>query len=178
MRLALLILTTLCTAFAQGGQRAATTQTNGPNHLVLAKAGDREALQYYACRSMTHRVQEIESLMRTDLDEIGGGFTVTIYRELLDSDSRFRRDLARLNKGSDAPMRPPSIIVLSKLSRILPEAGIAPDPRLDYEPDPNQDFGLRAKWRAWIDSHQTEIQKLKPTAEGVSFRADACTQIR
>ena len=73
-------------------------------------------------------------------------------------------------------MRPPSILVLSELPKLLPEAGIPRDPLLDYQANPNEDLGLRAKWRAWIDAHKTEIQKLEPTANGVGFTPGACTQ--
>ena len=88
MRLALFLLA-LATALAQGEQNAVPTpRIKSSDRRVLAKAGDRDALQYYACRSVTGRAQWLESLMRADLKEIGGGFMVTIYRQLLDSDAR------------------------------------------------------------------------------------------
>ena len=171
------------TAFGQQGQ---TTPTNLPDKgqvsVASAKAGDHFALQYFACRVETANVLEMESLMQEDIDRIGGDFAITLYRRLLDSDPRFVPQLEELQKLEESRKPPPmdialperpSIAVLSRLSTLLPDAGIPKSPLLDYAL-PYEDFGLRAKWRAWIDSHEAEIRKLKPTAEGLSFEPGAC----
>jgi HEAT repeat protein len=62
---------------------------------ALAKLGDRKALQYFACRSLTSDVDKMQLLMQSELDYIGGGFTIEIYRQLLNSDSRFLPEIKR-----------------------------------------------------------------------------------
>jgi hypothetical protein len=168
-----------------GSMASQTEQHAVPSHLdgsatrlQLAKKGDREALQSFACQSLTTDVSQMENLMRADLDQIGGDFTIQIYRQLLDSDQKFLPQIERLRKdpAEDALPRLPSILVLFRLPKLLPAAGIPTSPLLDYEVDPNQDFGLRAKWRAWIDAHKSEIQNLQPTAKGINVDLGYCSK--
>lgn len=180
MKFILLLLTMLGPAIAQTGQAPVTTpQDKSPSRLALARMGNREALQYFACRSLTDNLFEMENLMRKSLDSIGGDFAIEIYRQLLDSDERFLPQIRemRRNPAEDALPRLPGISVLFHLSRLLPDAGIPSSPLLDHEVDPNQDFGLRAKWRTWLDAHKEEIQKLTPTADGISFDPHSCSEV-
>jgi hypothetical protein len=74
--------------------------------LALARMGDVEVLQYYACRSLTVDVSQVEDLMRQDLDYIGGGFTIEIYRRLLDSESKLHPpDRRRHGRNKEARRR-------------------------------------------------------------------------
>lgn len=167
MKLLVILLAVLGTVVARTeGYVGSNQQRKSAADLELAKKGDREALQYFACQSMTANVLEMEALMSTDLDQIGGDFAVEVYRQLLDSDQRFLPQIKKLRKNpaEDALPRLPSITVLYHLPKLLPEAGISDSKLLEllnHEVDPNQDFGLRAKWRAWIDTHKAEVQKLK-----------------
>jgi hypothetical protein len=87
--------------------------------LALARMGDVEVLQYYACRSLTVDVSQVEDLMRQDLDYIGGGFTIEIYRRLLDSDPKFIPQIegamgeTRKHGGDSWPQLPSSLALLS-----------------------------------------------------------------
>ncbi len=177
MKLAILLLAITYPAVTQNYERAAqTTQDKDVAHLTLAKHGDHDALQHFACRALTSNMFDLEKLM-TDFDQIGGDFTVQVYRRLLDSDQRFRPEIDRIRKerGQDAVPKLPSISVLFHLPKILPGAHISAPEQLEYEVNPNQDLGFRAKWRNWIDSHSSELQKLKPTADGVDFGPQACS---
>jgi hypothetical protein len=172
----LLIMTALLGTL--DAQTTSQQQHQDATRLSLAQAGDHEALQYFACRTLTNNVFQIENLMRTDLDSIGGDFAIETYRQLLDSDSRFLPQIKKMRRKrtEDALPRLPSISVLFRLPKLLPGAGIPPSPLLDYETDPNQDFGLREKWRTWIDSHQAQIKELKPTTDGISFNPGYCSK--
>jgi hypothetical protein len=165
------------------GYIGSSQQRKNATDLDLAKTGDRQALQYFACQSMTANVLEMEPLMRTDLDQIGGDFAVEVYRQLLDSDQRFIPQIKKLRKNpaEDALPRLPSITVLYHLPILLPEAEISDSKLLDllnHEVDPDQDFGLRGKWRAWIDTHKTEVQKLKPSTTGITFDLGYCSKFK
>lgn len=46
--------------------------------LALARRGDHEALQFYACKSLTDKVDVMDDLLREDLPSIGGEFTVEV----------------------------------------------------------------------------------------------------
>src|SRR5581483_3694928 len=53
--------------------------------LALARLGDRESLQYFACRSLTDDIDSMQLLLRDEFDHIGGAFTVEVYRRLFES---------------------------------------------------------------------------------------------
>ena len=77
MKLVYLLLAILGTIASQTEQHAIPSQQDkGATRLQLAKTGDREALQYFACQSLTTNVLQMENMMRTDLDPIGGDFTI------------------------------------------------------------------------------------------------------
>lgn len=141
--------------------------------LALAKAGDVEALQYFACRSMTGSVQQIEDLIKEDLNYIGGEFTVRIYRQLLDSDQRFLPDMDRTNNHSDTLLRFPGSTALLMLAKLLPSATIPkPSPLMTQA---GNDHDIRAKWADWIDGHEGDLHKFKPSADNISFESSYCS---
>ena len=179
MKFVCLLLAMLGTIVGQMEEHAVPSQRDkAAARLELAKAGNPEALQYFACQSLTTNVLQMENLMHTDLDQIGGDFTIEIYRQLLDSDQRFLPQIEKLRKdpAEDALPRLPSISVLFHLPKLLPAAGIPTTPLLDHEVNPNQDFGLRARWRTWIDAHKADIQKLQPTTKGIAFDLGHCAE--
>ncbi len=143
--------------------------------LILARLGDQQSLQYFACRSLTDDVDKMQLLLRDDFDNIGGAFTIEIYRQLLDSDERFLTyvDKNREHKYSDVTVKLPSSMVLSYLSKLLPTANI---PSLPFGDWPNDEKQLKNRWRAWIDSHQNEIREMKPKAQGINFSSSFCAQ--
>jgi len=143
--------------------------------LILARMGDQESLQYFACRSLTDDVDKMQLLLRDDFDSIGGAFTVQIYRQLLDSDARFLAyvDRNREHKYSDVTVKLPSSMVLPYLSKLLPTANI---PSLPFGDWPKEENEQKSLWRAWIDSHPNEIQQIKPTPQGINFSSSFCRQ--
>ena len=90
--------------------------------LSLARMGDTQILQYFACRTLTSNLFEIQGLMQQDLDYIGGDFTIEIYRKLLDSDQRFLPELQK-DHGDSVP-RLPSTWALVKLPKLIPNSMI------------------------------------------------------
>src|SRR5580704_1616117 len=146
--------------------------------LSLARMGDSEVLQYYACRSLTDDVSHIDDLMRQDLDHIGGDFTVEVYRHLLDSDPRFRPQIERLVKehGGDSWPMLPSVAAILRLSRLVPNSPVPELRPIDIQAHPGIDEEFKSKWRTWIDAHQVELQKLKPDARRVNFDTHYCSQ--
>ncbi|MGA2745077.1 MAG: hypothetical protein ABSE44_10335 [Candidatus Sulfotelmatobacter sp.] len=139
--------------------------------LLLAKMGDHEALQCFACRGI---MENTYNQLPNGLDYIGGGFTIELYRQLLDSDPKFITNIPKDN-SSDELITLPSSLVLFTLPTLLPNAGIPSPPPLDVQARKDGEF--KARWRTWIDSHQSELQKLKPTAEGISFEQHSCSDI-
>ncbi len=139
--------------------------------IFLAKMGDHEALQYFACRSLDNW-----SALDQDLDQIGGEFRIELYRRLLDSsDQTFFANIRKEDRSSDELLTPPSSIVLLRLPALLPDAGIPKPAPLDIQAGRDKEF--KSRWREWIDSHQSELQQLKPTAEGISFDPHSCSNI-
>lgn len=147
----------------------------GSARLHLAHMGDEEAEQHYACHALTRNLLQIRDVIRQELDFIGGEFTVEIYRQMLDSDQRYQSDIEelRLDHRDYIPMLP-SGWALIRLPQLVPEA-LIPDPRSLRTQHRNEGEEFKKKWRTWIDSHPTDLQKLKPTAaQGVSFNVNYC----
>jgi len=157
-------------------------QAKGAIRLRLARLGDHDSLQFFACQSLTDAGGSFV-FMQDVLDYIRGEFAVTVYRRLLDSDERFKPPLEEAMKKCAAdkksmdcvPSRLPSISALYELPKLLPEASIPVTATLGQRFG-NEDDGLKAKWRTWIDGHQSELEKLQPTAEGISFDSDYCAK--
>jgi hypothetical protein len=144
--------------------------------LSLARMGDREALQYFACRSLTDDVKKMQLLIRDDLDRIGGAFTIEIYRQLLDSDSRFLPKVKRnsVHKYSDVIVALPSSMVLMSRPKLVSNPPVS-NPR--YLGDSSKDHIYKSVWKEWIKSHPEEIKKLSPSPEGISFDPEFCSQL-
>jgi hypothetical protein len=141
---------------------------HGYTRLPLAKLGDREALQYFACRGL-------DDASVQDMDRIGGEFEIEVYRHLLDSDEAFLANIPKKDKDSDALITLPSSTVLFLLPKLLPNAKIPSPARLDVQAGKDGEF--KSRWRAWIDSHESELRQLKPTAEGINFDQHFCSDV-
>jgi hypothetical protein len=145
---------------------------------TLAKRGDREALQFYACRSLTDKVAVMDELLRSELPGLGGEFAIQVYRQLLDSDKRFEADReSRRRPTDDFFVLPYSEVVPSLLHDLLPEAGVPALAALQVHADGKEMADAKAKWRSWIDDHHDLLLQMRPTAEEVSFQAEACTDV-
>jgi hypothetical protein len=141
--------------------------------LALAKAGDHGSLQYFACRSLSHRVRQIDGFIKKDLDYIGGDFTIQIYRQLLDSDDRFLSDMNRIHADSDSFLTFPGSTAVTMLSELLPNTGIPKPTPLAVQAGTDRD--IRSRWAAWIDTHEDEIRRLMPTTDGINFESTYCS---
>lgn len=139
--------------------------------MALAAAGDRDSLQYFACQSLTGNVRRIDKLMAEDLEYIGGEFAAQVYRQLLDSDQRFSEDMNRAD--SDALLRFPSSDAVVMLAKLFPDGGVRKPTALEMQA--GRDHDVKMRWITWIDQHEDEIRKLKPSAEGVVFESSYCS---
>ena len=150
-------------------------QFNIMARVILAKRGDREALQFYACKSRTDRAEVMGALLKEDLQRIGGDFAVEIYRRLLDdADQRFP---IHDDPSSDMLLTPFSDSVPSSLRKLLPDAPIPTLTPLQFQANSEARERVKSLWRLWIDTHQAELQQMKPTSEGIGFDADSCSGI-
>jgi hypothetical protein len=150
--------------------------------LALARMGDRGVLQRYACVGLTQDLSHLDDLMRDDLDHIGGDFTIEVYRHLLDSDARFLPQIDRIMKqmrkhGGDVLPVLPSTSVLLRLPKLVPDSPIPRLSPIEIQASPEKSDGIKAQWRTWIDTHQNELKKLRPTTDGISFDLGRCSQL-
>jgi len=144
----------------------------------LAKRGDRNALHFFACRSVTNSIEVIDELLRSDLPKIGGDFAVMIYRQLLDSDTRLQAAFTRAQANcSDCPLTRISDQIPSKLHDLLPDAPIPYLSPLQEQMNPALRQDVKSQWRSWIDSHRADLMQLKPTSEGIDFNAIDCSDV-
>lgn len=147
---------------------------------ALAKLGDYKARQYFACRTMTDDLMSTRLLVNYDLAYIGGGFAVEAYRQLLDSDARYRAEI-----DHDIAVNPmiyfdmiltlPSNWVLLELPKLVPESPVPRSNKPFFLGLPDEP--LKTQWKAWLDEHKSDIQKLEPTAEGVRFDPKVCWEV-
>jgi hypothetical protein len=141
--------------------------------LALAKLGERDAVQYFACRSLTGSVRQINDLIRGSLDYIGGDFSIEIYRQLLDSDQRFLPDMERTDRNSDALLTFPSSVALVRLSELIPDVGIPNPSPLAVQAGKDGEF--KKRWATWIGDHEEQLGKIAPTAEEIVFDSSYCS---
>jgi hypothetical protein len=151
---------------------------NGGARATLATRGDPEALQFYACRSLTNNLEVMEELLRWDFPRIGGEFEIEVYRQLLDSDQRFHADFTKHQDDcSDCIITPLSVGVTSMLQRLLPDAPIPPLTPLQRQENSQAAETVKSMWKSWIDNHQAELRQMKPTTEGISFSSESCSAV-
>src|SRR5579862_7597933 len=106
---------------------------------ALAKRGDHEALQFFACKSLTDRIDVMGIVLREVLPHLGGEFTVEVYRQLLDSDQRFQADFTKHQDDcSDCILTPLSVGVPSMLHQLLPDAPIPSPTPLQLQANSHQ----------------------------------------
>jgi len=146
--------------------------------MALAKLGDREALQYYACRSLTDNPDDVELFIRDDLDNIRGSFSIEVLKKLLDSDQRFQRFITHHKaRYSDVIVMYPSAVALYALPKVVPDSPYpAPpdDPIFRIKGDYRE---YKVKWKTWLESHAEELHRLEPTADGISFDPKVCRHL-
>jgi len=79
--------------------------------------------------------------------------------------------------GGDVIPTLPSISAIFELSKLVPKAPIPLLRPLDVIAHPGVEEDFKSMWATWIDSHQSELQKLKPTAEGIVFDSTYCSEL-
>jgi len=67
--------------------------------------------------------------------------------------------------------------VRSLFRKLLSDAPIPSLTRLQVQAGGRALENVKSLWRSWIDTHQAELQQMKPTSEGISFDANSCSGI-
>ncbi len=148
--------------------------------LALAKLGDHDSLQFFACQSLT-QVGGSHIFMSGVLDQIDGEFAIQAYKRLLDSDPRFLPAIEEANRKCHTDKKavdcvvpgPPSLSALLELCKLVPDSPFSKLTELEIQAHSGE---FKLKWKAWIDAHQSELQKFKPTAAGIRFDPASCSK--
>jgi hypothetical protein len=141
--------------------------------IALAKLGDQKAQQEIVCEFYSGNKNLMQDAAEIDLPYVDGWFAIRLYRYLLspEADKRFRK--ARKQEPTDLAYLSPAVWALMQLPKVAPNPPLAP-----FVPgagDPKRDPQQEGKvWLDWIQEHQTSLQQLTPTGEGIDFSGKSC----
>lgn len=145
--------------------------------MALAKLGDQKAQQEIVCEFYSGNKNVMQDAAEIDLPYVDGWFAIRLYRYLLspEADKRFRK--ARKQEPTDLAYLSPAVWALMQLPKAVPNPPLAPfDPGSgDSKRNPQQEGKV---WLDWIQEHQTALQQLTPTGEGVDFSGRACKHFK
>ena len=145
--------------------------------LALAKLGDQKAQQEIVCEFYSGNKNVMQDAAEIDIPYVDGWFAIRLYRYLLspEADKRFRK--ARKQEPTDLAYLSPVVWALMQLPKVAPNPPLAP-----FVPgagDPKRDPQQEGKvWLDWIQEHQTSLQQLAPTGEGVDYSGNACRHFK
>jgi hypothetical protein len=133
--------------------------------MAMGKLGDTNTLQGFYCDAVKSLGLQVNP---REIEYVGGGFWIRTLGALLDLDARFHK--AKLPDTSDVRFNPPSYSALYELPRVVPKGPITQRDFLS----PDEEQQAICVWKAWIASHEHEIDKMEPNGEGVVFSEKAC----
>jgi len=142
--------------------------------MALARLGDGRAQQQIVCKFYGDDKITMQNAAEVDLPYVGGWFAIRLYRYLLfpEADKRFRK----AKNPSDLGYVSPVIWSLMLLPKIVPNPPLPPFELVgDSKRDPQQDANL---WLDWIHEHETSLQQLAPTGEGVDYSGESCKHFK
>ena len=145
--------------------------------MALAKLGDQRAQQEIICTFYDGDKITMQDTALRDLPYIGGWFAIRLYRYLLSPEAEKRFLKAKEPEFSDMGYVLPAVWALMQLPKVAPNPPLAPfDPGAgDPKRDPQQEGKV---WLDWIQEHQTSLQQLAPTGEGIDFSGKACKHFK
>jgi hypothetical protein len=142
--------------------------------LALAKLGDQKAQQQIVCKFYGDDKITMQDAAETDLPYVGGWFAIKLYRYLLspEADKRFQK----AKETSDLGYVSPAIWSLMLLPKVVSNPPLPPFELVgDSKRIPQRDGNL---WLDWIQEHQTSLQQLTPTGEGIDFSGKSCKHFK
>jgi hypothetical protein len=145
--------------------------------MALARLGDQRAQQQIVCVFYGDDKIAMQDTAETYLPYIDGWFAIRLYGYLLspEADKRFLK--AKKPESSDMTYVSPIVWALMQLPQVAPNPPLAPfDPGAgNPKRDPQQEGKV---WLNWIQEHQTSLQQLAPTGEGVDYSGKACKHFK
>jgi len=159
------------------GSRRADSFSRRQAVMALARLGDQRAQQQIVCACNDDDKIAMQDAAESDLPYVGGWFAIRLYRYLLspEADKRFWK--AKKPEASDLAYVSPAIWALMQLPKIVPNPPVAPfDPGAgDPGRIPQQEGTI---WLDWIRQHETLLQQLTPTGEGIDFTGKSCRHFK
>jgi hypothetical protein len=100
-----------------------------------------------------------------------------LYRYLLSAEADKRFWKAKKPEASDLAYVSPAVWTLMQLPKVAPNPPLSPfDPGAgDPKRDPQQEGKV---WLDWIGQHETSLQQLTPTGEGIDFTGKNCKHFK
>ncbi|HEX3092752.1 MAG TPA: hypothetical protein VHW72_09035 [Candidatus Angelobacter sp.] len=145
--------------------------------MALARLGDKRAQQQIVCAFYGDDKIAMQDAADTDLPYVGGWFAIRLYRYLLspEADKRFWK--AKKPESSDLAYVSPAVWALMQLPKVAPNPPLAPFVPGAGDPKrvPQQEGTV---WLDWIQEHQTSLQQLTPTGEGIDFSGKSCKHFK
>jgi hypothetical protein len=145
--------------------------------IALARLGDQRAQQEIACTFYGGDKLTMQDTAEGDLPYVGGWFAIRLYRYLLSPEAEKRFLKAKEPEFSDMGYVSPRVWALMQLPKVAPNPPLAP-----FVPgagDPKRDSQREGKiWLDWIREHETSLQQLTPTGEGIDFSGKSCNHFK
>jgi hypothetical protein len=145
--------------------------------MALAMLGDQKAQQEIVCDFYSGDKNAMQNAAETDLPYVDGWFAIRLYRYLLspEADKRFWK--TKKPEASDLVYVSPAVWALMQLPKVAPNPPLAPFVSGAGDPKrvPQQEGKV---WLNWIQEHQTSLQQLTPTGEGIDFSGKACKRFK
>jgi hypothetical protein len=155
--------------------RSADSYNRSQAVMALARLGDQKAQQEIVCSFYGDNKYIMQDTAETELPYIGGWLAIRLYRYLLspEADKRFRK----AKNPSDLGYVSPVIWSLMLLPKVVPNPPLAPfDPGAgDPKRNPQQEGKV---WLDWIREHETSLQQMTPTGEGIDFTGKSCKHFK
>lgn len=63
------------------------------------------------------------------------------------------------------------------LQKLLPDAPVPSLTPLQLQRRDQTMESVKSMWKLWIDTHQADLRQMKPSAEGISFDSEACSDV-
>jgi len=158
---------------ARSGTDDDTVIARGEAHVALAQLGDAQELQTRWCSAVSDApAMNDQRVMGLN---VGGWFSIHGLSQFLQPEFS-KRYAAALDKywgatgPSDVVTASLEQDIIFALQKVVPHAPFLIDP-YDSVGQPEADAWLR-----WINTHEADLRKMKPTGEGVDMSLAGCTQ--
>lgn len=144
---------------------------------ALAKLGDHKAQQEIVCEFYSGNKNVMQDAAEIDLPYVDGWFAIRLYRYLFSPEADKRLRKARKQEPTDLAYLSPAVWALMQLPKVAPNPPLAPFVPGAGDPKrvPQQEGKV---WLDWIREHETSLQQLPPTGEGIDFSGKSCKHFK